>query len=162
VTIDGVGIGNWIYWTPHEHFTNHYHTQTVVHNEGFHCSAWLTTSNSGRSSALGLHSHRLVAISHYPPTLLDCLVMAAAPHYVALAQSTQKTVLPTVTPLLHVTQPLLSKGLFSSSTVLVMRKYATILNKYNGTAYFMNSRLCNYYYAVQKRWVFIINKYNFV
>jgi hypothetical protein len=44
VTIDGVRVGNLIYWTLLNnswlHFTNHYCTQTSVLSHGLHCAAW--------------------------------------------------------------------------------------------------------------------------
>jgi hypothetical protein len=46
--------------------------------------------------------------------------------------SAQKTPLPTVTPLLHVTQLLPSNGCFTGSTVLVLSKYATTLSHEQG------------------------------
>jgi hypothetical protein len=47
-------------------------------------------------------------------------------HYITLAQTAQRTLLPTVTPLLCVTQPLPSNGCFSGSTVHALSKYATM------------------------------------
>jgi hypothetical protein len=55
-----------------------------------------------------------------------CTVMTAGPLYIASAQTAQKTPLPTVTPLLRVTQPLPNNGWFWS-TVLALSKYATII-----------------------------------
>jgi hypothetical protein len=52
--------------------------------------------------------------------------MAAEPRYIASAQTAQETPLPTITPLLRVTQPLLSNGCFSGSTIFALCKYATI------------------------------------
>jgi hypothetical protein len=57
----------------------------------------------------------------------DCLVMTADPRYIVSARTAQKTPLPTVTPLLRVTQALPSSGCLSVSTVLVLIKYATII-----------------------------------
>jgi hypothetical protein len=51
--------------------------------------------------------------------------MAADLYYTASVQDAQKTLLPTVTPLLHFAQPLPNNGCFSHSTVLVLSKYAT-------------------------------------
>jgi hypothetical protein len=53
--------------------------------------------------------------------------MAAGPHYMASAWTAQKTLLPTVTPLLRVTHLLPINGCFSGSAVLVLSKYATVL-----------------------------------
>jgi hypothetical protein len=44
--------------------------------------------------------------------------MAAGLRYIVSARTAQKSQLPTITPLLRVTQPLLSNGCFSGSTVL--------------------------------------------
>jgi hypothetical protein len=76
-----------------------------------------------------------------------CPVMAAGPRYIAAAQSTLKTPLPTVTPLLRVTRPLRSNGCFSGSTVLALSKYATIFyfcTNHNVT----KMRLCGLYRRV--------------
>jgi hypothetical protein len=52
--------------------------------------------------------------------------MAAAHRYIASARTAQITPLPTVTPLLHVTEPLPSNGGFFVFTVLAFSKYTTI------------------------------------
>jgi hypothetical protein len=52
--------------------------------------------------------------------------MAAEPRYTASTWTAQKAKLPTVTPLLRVTQPLPSNGRFSGSTILALSKYGTI------------------------------------
>jgi hypothetical protein len=54
------------------------------------------------------------------------LVTAVDPRYIASTRTAQKNLLPSVTLLLRVTQPLPSNGCFSGSTVLNLRKYATI------------------------------------
>jgi hypothetical protein len=52
--------------------------------------------------------------------------MAAGPLYIASARTAQKTQFPTVTPLLHIKQPLPSNGCFSVSTVHPLSIYGTI------------------------------------
>jgi hypothetical protein len=52
--------------------------------------------------------------------------MVDGPRYTASAPTTQETPLPTVALLLRVTQPLAINGYFSCSTVLALRKYATL------------------------------------
>jgi hypothetical protein len=54
--------------------------------------------------------------------------MAAGPCYIAPARTTQETPLPTVAPLLRVTQPLPSNGHFSGFTLFALSKYATVLS----------------------------------
>jgi hypothetical protein len=49
----------------------------------------------------------------------NCLAMAAGPHYIASALTAQKTLLPTVTPLLLVTQPLSNNGCFLAPQFLL-------------------------------------------
>jgi hypothetical protein len=95
---------------------------------------WLLTfSNDGRSSATGLTSSQagdhLTRISYTSSCRLKTLVMAAGPRYIASARTAQKTPLPTVTPLLRVTQPLSSNDCLSGSTVLAFN--ATVLTSYN-------------------------------
>jgi hypothetical protein len=51
---------------------------------------------------------------------------AAGPLYTASARTKQKTRLPTVNSLLHVTQSLPNNGCFCESTVFALSKYATI------------------------------------
>jgi hypothetical protein len=46
--------------------------------------------------------------------------MAAGTHYIALGQTTQKTVVQTIAPLLHVTKPLPSNACFSGYMVLAL------------------------------------------
>jgi hypothetical protein len=52
--------------------------------------------------------------------------MASGPPYIASVWTAQKTPLPTVTPLLHVTQSLSSSGYLFGSTILALSKYGTI------------------------------------
>jgi hypothetical protein len=61
-----------------------------------------------------------------PASTRVCPVMAAGSHYIASAQTAQKTPLIRVTPLLHITQPLPSNYCFPGSTVLALSKYATL------------------------------------
>jgi hypothetical protein len=73
----------------------------------------------------------VATISHESHILLtppsqDFPVMTAGPRYIALARTEQKTLHPTVIPLLLVAQPLLNNGYFSGSTVLALSKYATV------------------------------------
>jgi hypothetical protein len=57
-----------------------------------------------------------------------CLVMAVGPRYIVSTRTTQKTPLPTVTPLLRVTKPLPRNSCFSGFTVHYLSKYATVLS----------------------------------
>jgi hypothetical protein len=128
VTKDGVWVGNWIYWTLTD---RNYSTIANSHTPQF-TTACTKSSQSAVSSPVdvplfpGSHPRRLAAISHQPPTLL--IAISWLSHYIALAWTTQKTPFPTVTTLLRVTQLLPSNDCFSGSTVLVLRKYATILS----------------------------------
>jgi hypothetical protein len=85
-----------------------------------------------RSPAPGLTSSLPLAISHQPPTLLTALsslwtLLRAGTRYIASTRLSQRTPLPTVTPLLRVTQPLPSNGCFCDSKILTLRKYATLI-----------------------------------
>jgi hypothetical protein len=53
----------------------------------------------------------------------DQLKLPCGPRYIASAQTTQKTPLPTVTPLLSVTQPLPGSGCFPGCRGLTLRIY---------------------------------------
>jgi hypothetical protein len=79
----------------------------------------------------GSRPRRLATMSHKLPTLLTAVlilsVMAAGTQYTTSARTTQKTLISTVTPFLHVTQPLHSNGCFYCFTVLVSCKYTTVL-----------------------------------
>jgi hypothetical protein len=79
---------------------------------------------SGRSPAPGLTSSQ--AGSHHTPTSCSSNCHLKTPsHYIASACTTQKTPLPTITPVSCVTQPLPSNGCLSGCTVHALSKYAT-------------------------------------
>jgi hypothetical protein len=52
--------------------------------------------------------------------------MAGGPHYIASAQTTQKTQFQAVTLFLAVTQPFPSNGCFSCYRLLALSRYATV------------------------------------
>jgi hypothetical protein len=68
--------------------------------------------------------------------------MAAGRRYIAFARTAQKTTVPTVPPLLRVTQLLSSSGCFSESTVLALSKYAIVLflTRQNKQLFFLFSK----------------------
>jgi hypothetical protein len=63
--------------------------------------------------------------------------MAAGPRYMTSARTAQKTPLPTVTRLLHVTQPLPSNGCFYGFTILALGERATIWSHLSTCFYFL-------------------------
>jgi hypothetical protein len=131
MTIDS----NRVYWTL-QHTTRDYTSQiTITHRLVLSVTVFIvlpcTSSKSGRFSTPGRKSSR--AGGYLTPTayfsnyrLKNSVVLSAGPPYTAWERTAQKTLLPTVTPLLLVTYPLPSNDSFSGTTVLSLREYNTI------------------------------------
>jgi hypothetical protein len=108
VTIDGVWIGNRIYWTLKHNlwllFTKHSHTQTLVFSVTAFTALVGSGFQSGRSPNPDSLPRRLVTISHQPPTLLIVvlgLLMTVGRRYISAVRTSQKTLFPAVFLLLH-------------------------------------------------------------
>jgi hypothetical protein len=63
--------------------------------------------------------------------------MAAGPRYITPARTARKTPLPTVTPLLGVTQPLPGNGCFSDSTFFALSKASYLSNIFKKFSYYI-------------------------
>jgi hypothetical protein len=84
------------------------------------------------ASSVNLGSESRGIRDHIPPSQIREFPLhwlsrnGSCPHYIASTRTPQKTPLPTLTLLLHVTQPLPNNVCFSGSTILALSKHATI------------------------------------
>jgi hypothetical protein len=108
------------------HLTNHCHRLTAftaLLGDIFHLWVFLCSRAHVLAGRRPSHINLLTLLT----SSQDYPVMAAGPRYIGSARMiAQKTPLPTVTPLLRVTQPLPSNVCFSGSAVHTLSKYATV------------------------------------
>jgi hypothetical protein len=137
VTIDEIWAGNRIYWTP-QHTTRDYTLQIAITQRLVFSVTVFTALLGNVFQQCTFLCFRVHALAGWRPSHTNCRLKtlyidmdlientSRNSYSIITSRSYRHGLLPTVTPMLRITQLLPSNGRFSGSTILAFSRHATI------------------------------------